>query len=317
MREARNRGVAWGDTSELAMGSAAVQTALEHFIGQKLLFGTLPVLQKLATAPMTKQTLGEFAGRAALQFGSTYIPEFATEASQDIMGLVFQTIASKLNPDIPAATMEDLKSYGASLPATAIALLPITLVGSANATFADKAFGRQYLSSERYLMAVGFTREAATEILATPTQNEAYEMINGFWDDEEKRQVDTEAQREAMAALEAEMSGYSSMQNQGARIELTPEETYAVYNSVNQFVDEANTEEDALALKEDVDRAEMATTQERVQDLIDFFDAREGGPTIYDPAKVQRLSDRMTADAKSAHDKVQQRIDRQRNPCIR
>jgi hypothetical protein len=293
MRDARSRGVAWGDTSTFSMGSAAVQTALEHFIGQKLLFGTLPVLQRIAAKPLTAATAKAFAGRAAFQFATTYVPEFATEASQDIMGMVFQTIASRLDPSIPAATMEDLKSYGATLPATAIALLPMTLIGTANATFADKAFGRQYLSSERSLMAVGFTREAAAEILAAPTQEAAYEMVHGFWDNEEKRQMDTEEQRQAMAALESEMAGYSASQSQGANIAQTDAGTYAVYNSVGQYVDEAATVEDALALKEDVDKAEAATNQERVRDLIDFFEARLGGATIYDPNTIQRLSDRI------------------------
>lgn len=163
-------GMSDADASATAEGLAPLiavpQAALER-IGAGALVGKLPGLEKVlaATANRITSTAGRYAARTATIAGF----ETAIENTQDLIPALLQDAASALEKDVPGVVWRNgkdgfLDGYWEKTATTAVAILPLAIIGGAGGISADaraKAFAQ---APDLHLRVLGFPADGVARI---------------------------------------------------------------------------------------------------------------------------------------------------------
>jgi t-SNARE complex subunit (syntaxin) len=195
-----DQGMSPGTALALSVAAAPAYTAVD-FIQSKMIFaGKLPGLERFLEAPVRGAL--KFAGKTSLIAGAEFTEQLGQELFQDAIPPMVQSLASHLSDAVPTVDWQkELEALKASTPETAAGLLPLVLVGTATASFKDRAYAREFFKREDSLRAVGFKPEAIAEIQAAETPEEAARSIKANWND---REIGSEAQKTALADLNAQ-----------------------------------------------------------------------------------------------------------------
>jgi hypothetical protein len=177
--------------------AAAPYTAIDHVQSRMLFQGKLPGLERFLTAPVAD--LAGLAKRAAFVAGAQTVEQVGQQTVQNLVPPVVQSLASALSESNPKVDWrKEFKAIGETTPETIAALLPFVLVGTATASFKDRAYGREYLRQEKALRAVGFKEETIQEIQKADTPEAASQVIRENWND---RNIGSEAQKQSRLDL--------------------------------------------------------------------------------------------------------------------
>lgn len=151
------QGIPMDQAVGMATTSAFIEAPMDWF-SSKLLFGKTPGFLKMAGAKSVPL-------RVAANVGENLALQFGQEVAQDATPLVIQSVFNRLGvSEVPEVTAEQMKAYAQNLPATALTLLPLSLIGGGVASFREMDFAKQYLGNEMLLQAAGASPEAAANI---------------------------------------------------------------------------------------------------------------------------------------------------------
>lgn len=195
-----DKGISPTNSLTMAALAAPVLSALD-FVSAKMVFaGKLPGLTAYLEAPVRN------LGQLAVKFGVTTTAETGEQLA--LQGLrmetptAIQAVASHLSDAVPKVDWSaELKGLEHATPETLGAVLPMVVMGTAAASFRDRAYGREYLRREKVLQAVGFQGETVKEILSAETPQQAENLIKEKWPE---RKTTTLIQKEAIEDLNAQ-----------------------------------------------------------------------------------------------------------------
>ena len=132
----REQGMSVDQAVQVGSVSAGIQAGLER-TGAKLIFGKLPVFEKLMRRIANPARVGK-AGSAGIRFFSAALGENITEGAQDLTTPLVQDIAEALGADVPDVQWQPiLEKWGGSRLDVLAATIPTILLGTGVATLAD------------------------------------------------------------------------------------------------------------------------------------------------------------------------------------
>jgi hypothetical protein len=301
------RGVPAKEAESLAWIAAAPQTIIER-LQATMLLGKIPGFEKWLSKTVTTKT--GFVTKMLGVTGIEIAQQNTEELLQAFMPPLVQEVASWFSdvyPDVKwTGTGGELDQIATGTVDTFFAMLPLVLIGTGSASFKEASYGLKYLQDIKVLRAGGFTERAAAEIADLASAGDlagAAQLANEGWTDPNKRprsklealnaevaarvgemdQANLEADAAAMEDLDADLkaSYEESVNPVGATAVKLEDGTWQVSDEQGNLVDITTSPEAAQELVKIVDQAADLNTEESLNDLVDYFDARaEEGSTI-------------------------------------
>lgn len=211
-REFAQEGVTGWKNTALSTFTAVPYMLLDRVEANMVFGGKIPFIKNF-TAIIKKQSqlkLASLAGRAGMQTVVGTAAELGNELLQDAMRPTVQEVAGWIDQSIPDVELfDELVGIGSGSLTTLAALLPLVLVGTANASFRDISAGRAYVTNQRHLEAAGFTADQIDRIQAAP-DNVKQAVIKSFMD---KREIGTPTQVAAIDSMDAEAAAVADSLN--------------------------------------------------------------------------------------------------------
>lgn len=208
----KDRGVPDEQARNISAVAAPVAAALDIISVRMVVTGKVPLMQPIRSA--AGLTAGSLARRTALVGGVELAEQYAMEVGQDLLAPAGQQWASMMNRAVPGPDWsEEAERIGASSPRTLAALAPLVLIGTANATFQDRAYGRAYVGNQIHLEALGFSKEEIEKIQNATSLEQQQAIMQAAWSQRQPSPVQRAAVEQMDAQAEANGASVGSSVN--------------------------------------------------------------------------------------------------------
>ena len=251
----------------LSVISAALQAPIEK-LQSAALFGRMP-----ATAALLKK-MGDvrlpLPARLAGAFGGNFIEQNTQELAQDAIPLALDSIAAAVREDMPE--FDGAKAFRGFVDSrfdTAMALLPLALIGGGAMSVQELKRGSLYVTDAKTLRMGGFSEKLASDIAAEPDLETKNAMIRENWN--KRRDEDIKAGLE-LAAREADQAKADQENQSKATLEHTAAGEFVVRSVDGRNILTTGDEQAALQAIADANTTSKQADQAVTRELISYYE---------------------------------------------